>query len=245
MAKREYGIDDHVTTLKSYIYLDEAEISGLYNQLYPNVIEKVTSTGKRSDNSLDGSLGGSVFGVVKADGSYETNIEKNTTSETKETIPIERKANIIVAHVCNNKLRPLESIIDILRDSNSMLRGSIVAGFATFALTYLYDENEKLIDLATCPHNGDVKKYTLILESGCTKNVTDLKLNQKGDYYETSGTKGDKYGIEMHLGGEKMRREIRHLTYLVRNGKAFNFALLGHISHAGDKYYSIKPFAIW
>lgn len=32
--------DEIVTTLKSYIYLDEFEINALYNQLYPNILEE-------------------------------------------------------------------------------------------------------------------------------------------------------------------------------------------------------------
>lgn len=53
------------------------------------------------------------------------------------------------------------------------------------------------------------------------------------------------YGIEMHLGGNKIRREIRHLTKNIKEGKVFDFSVLGQISYSGANQYMVKPFAIW
>ena len=71
-----------------------------------------------------------------------------------------------------------------------------------------------------------------------------MKLEESTDCYEDY-FQSKEYGIEMHLGGNKIRREIRHLTKNIKEGKVFDFSVLGQISYSGANQYLIKPFAIW
>lgn len=139
----------------------------------------------------------------------------------------------------------MENIIDTAKKNHSLFRGRIVVGYATFALTQIYDKEDRLIELTYLSNNFNKKDSTFILESGCRKSLEELRISEESDYYEAYSASIGKYGLEMHMSGNKMRREVRHLTQLIKKGKAFDFTVLGQLSCAGGIYYSIKPFAIW
>lgn len=237
--------DEIAATLKSYIYLDEFEINALYNQLHVNILEQTSTYETQKSSNLDGEVNGTIAELLSVGGNLSCSKGKNIINEIKTIIPIERKTNIIIQHVCNNHLKPLENIIDTEKKNHSLFNGRIVAGHATFALTQIYDKEDRLIDLTLLSNNFDKRDATFILESGCRKNLEQFRVSEESDFYKKYSTSVDKYGIEMHMGGNKMRREVRHLTQLIKKGKAFEFGVLGQISYAGDIYYSIKPFAIW
>ncbi len=233
-----------VTTLKSYIYLDEFEINGLYNQLYPDILQETTTYGIKNNNNLNGSISGTVLGMIGAEGEVEHSADASFSGEIQTKIAIEYKANVIIQHVCDNHLYSLFDIIAESCQSHSMLRGRIIAGYAGFYLTAIYDSEDYFIELRSIKNSFVKKDATFILESGDRNYIRALQLDEGTDCYEDYSQSG-KYGIEMHLGGNKIRREIRHLTRNIKEGKVFNFCVLGQISHAGLNQYSIKPFAIW
>lgn len=237
--------DEVVTTLKSYIYLDEFEINALYNQLFPNILEETLICETQNSGGLEGNVGGSILDAVSADGALNYSHSKNTTKEIKTTVSIEHKANVLIQHICNNRLKSLEEVIDIAKNNKSLLRGRIVVGYATFGLTYIYDSQDRLIDLMKIPYNFNKKDTTFILESGRRNNLKELSVNEDGSYYEAYSASAGKYGLEMHMSGNKIRRETRHLTRVIKKGKSFDFTVLGQLSYAGDIHYSIKPFAVW
>lgn len=237
--------DEVVTTLKSYIYLDEFEINALYNQLFPNILEETFICETQNSGGMEGNVGGSILEVVSADGTLNYSHGKSVINEVKKSISIEYKTNVLIQHICNNHLKSLEEVIDIAKNNKSLLRGRIVVGYATFGLTHIYDSQDRLINLAKIPYNFNKKDSTFILESGCRKNLKELSVREDSDYYEAYSTITGKYGLEMHMSGNKMRREVRHLTQVIKMGKAFDFVVLGQLSYAGDIHYSIKPFAVW
>lgn len=244
--KKMNNNDEIVITLKSYIYLDEFEINGLYNQIYPNILEETTKYESKKNNALDGNVGGSVLGVINAQGALKHTSDNSVSNEVKTNVPIEYKANVLIQHVCNNQLKHLSDVIEIAKAANSLLRGRIIAGFAMFGLMLIYDSKDQLIELHTLSNNFDRKNSTFVLESGCRKELEKLGLIDESDfYYGTRSANEGKYGFEMHMSGNKIRREVRHLTQVIKRGKAFNFAVLGHLSYAGANQYSIKPFAVW
>lgn len=233
-----------VTTLKSYIYLDECEINGLYSQLYPDILQETTTYEIKKNSNLNGSISGTVLGMIGAEGEIEHSSDTSFSGEIQTKIAIEYKTNMIIQHVCDNHLYSLFDIIAESCQSHSMLPGRIVAGYASFYLSAIYDSDDGQIELRSIKNSFVKKDTTFILESGNRKYIKELRLDEATDCYEDY-SQSKKYGIEMHLGGNKIRREIRHLTGNIKEGKAFNFCVLGHISHSGMNQYSIKPFAIW
>lgn len=233
-----------VITLKSYIYLDEFEIDSLYNQLYPNILQETITYETKKNSNLNGSINGSALGMIEAEGVVGHSSDILYASEIQTKVSIEYKANVIIKHICDNRLN---SLFDIIRESchsHSMLRGRIIAGYASFLLAAIYDSEDKFIELRSIKNNFEKKDSTFILESGDRKSIRDLRLVEGTDCYEDY-FQSKEYGVEMHLGGNKIRREIRHLTKNIKEGKVFDFSFLGQISYAGTNQYSIKPFAIW
>lgn len=240
---KKSGMND-VITLKSYIYLDEFEINSLYNQLYPDILQETITYEAKKNNNLNGSVNGAALGLIEAEGTVEHSSDTLYSSEIQTKKSIEYKANVIIKHICDNRLNSLFDIIKESCHSHSMLRGRIIAGYASFLLTTIYDSDDKLIELRSIRNNFEKKNTTFILESGDRKSIRDLKLEEGTDCYEDY-FQSKEYGIEMHLGGNKIRREIRHLTRNIKEGKVFDFSVLGQISYAGANQYLVKPFAIW
>lgn len=237
--------DEIVTTLKSYIYLDEVEINGLYYQIYPNILEETTTYESKKNNDINGVVGGSFFDMVKADVELQHSSDNNYLSEIKTSISVEHKTNVIIKDICENRFKHLDDIVETANASHSLLRGRIIVGYAAFVLTQIYDSENRLIDLDNISNNFDRKNATFILESGCRNQLERLRMVEETDFYRTYYSTYGKYGYEMHMSGNKIRRDIRHLTQVIKRGKMFNFTVLGHISYAGESQYAIKPFAIW
>ena len=235
---------NEVVALKSYIYMDEFEINSLYNQLYPDILQETVTYETKKNNNINGSVNGSALGIVNAEGVMGHSSDTIYSSEIQTKTSIEYKSNTIIKHICDNCLNSLFDIIDESCRSHSMLRGRIVTGYASFLLTTIYDSEDKLIDLRSLSNNFEKKNTTFILESGDRKSIRDLKLEESTDCYKDY-FQSKEYGIEMHLGGNKIRREIRHLTKNIKEGKVFDFSVLGQISYSGANQYLVKPFAIW
>lgn len=239
-------IEDSVTTLKSYLYLDEIEINELYSQLYEDVVEKTVKKTSKHNDSVDGSLEGNVFGLVKADGSYKQGSDCEETTEIRTRLSVARKANILVSYVCNNRIHSIDEVIRSSINSNILMRGRIIVGYGQFALTSIWDNNNQPIDLMSSKGNYyDIKSSTLVLERGATHSINEMVRYNDNDHDAHPSEMRSPYCIEMRMGGDKMRRELRHLTNTIRKGKSFHLIVLGQLSCAGGKYYAIKPFAVW
>lgn len=237
-------VANNVVTLKSYIYLDEFEINSLYNQLYPNILQETITYETKKNTNLNGTINGSALGMIEAEGMVGHSSDTLCASEIQTKVSIEYKANVLIKHICDNQVNALFDIIDESCSLHLLPQGGIIAGYAHFLLTTIYDSKDKRIELRSIKNNFKKKNATFILESGDRKSIHDLKIKEETDCYEDY-FQSQKYGIEMHLGGNKMRREIRHLTSSIKEGKMFNFSVLGQLSYAGMNQYLIKPFAVW
>lgn len=91
-----------VITLKSYFYLDEFEINGLYNQLYPDVLQETTTYKVNKNTDLAGSINGSVLGMIETEGGIEHSSDTSFSGEIQTKVAIEYKTNVIIQHVCDN-----------------------------------------------------------------------------------------------------------------------------------------------
>lgn len=237
-------VANNEVTLKSYIYLDEFEINALYNQLYADISQETIKYEKKKNSNINSSINGLFLGMVGAEGGIDHLSDTSYSKEFQTQISIEYKTNVVIKHICNDSICSLFDIISESHTSKSILKGQIIAGYASFLLTTIYDSEDKRIELRSIKNNFKKKNTTFILESGDRKSVHNLKTQESTDCYGYY-FQDKQYGIEMHLGGNKIRREIRHLTSNIKEGKMFNFSVLGQLSYAGRNQYLIKPFAIW
>lgn len=51
--------------------------------------------------------------------------------------------------------------------------------------------------------------------------------------------------IMMHVSNIKIRKDVRHLTSVIRKRTSFNFFVFGELIHTNRNFYKISPFAIW
>lgn len=238
-------IHEVIDELKSFIYCDEVEISRLYNQLFPNILEQTVVYENQDKGSFKGTVGGAVFEIVNLDGVFSYSYNKNLNNKFRTILILEQKANILVKHICDNCAKSIDENIDVLKKKNTFRIKEIVVEYATFELTHIYDGEENLLDLRRLPYNFNKKDATFILESGCRKLLEELSVGEDADYYETYSAKCGKYAIEMYMSGDKICRGMKHLTHLIKRGKSFRWFVLGELTHIGDIYYSIKPIVVW
>ena len=230
--------------LRSYIYLDEYEINNLYSQLYPDVLQEVIRYEVKQNNNSNCAISGSALGVIATCGKMDNLSGASYTSEILTKISTDYKTNLIIKHVCNDCIYSLNEIISRFNDPRLILPGQIIVGYANFYLTQIYDVEDKPIPLHGIKNNFSKKGTTFILESGNREAIRKLRLEESTDCYEDY-FQSEIFGIEMHFGGEKLRREIRHLTETIKEGKVFRCSILGQISYCGMNQYFIKPFAVW
>lgn len=230
--------------LRNYIYIDENSINGLYNQLYDNVLEETVSVQKKHENEIKGSVGtsGIMKSVVNIEGNYDLTLDSQKTSEKKIVLTLEKKVNALITVVSDNKCEYIKYILD----ENHPLEDSLIfVGKALFTLTALYDKEGMKTEL----HNYLMEYYTqnpsLVLESGTTSHVKKYSYHESDKYYNLMRYEKMKYGLSMHMGGDKIRQSIRHLTHNIEFGKKFMFNVFGELYSNGSVSYSIKPFAIW
>lgn len=120
-----------IVTLKSYIYMDEFEINGLYNQLYPDILQETVTYETKKNNNINGSVNGSALGIVDVEGVIGHSSDAMYSNEIQTKTSIEFKSNTIIKHICDNCLNSLFDIIEESCHSHSMLRGRIIAGYAS------------------------------------------------------------------------------------------------------------------
>ena len=79
----------------------------------------------------------------------------------------------------------------------------------------------------------------LILETGDDEYVRRYKKYGCMDF--------NPYTLEimMHLSNIKIRKDVRHLTSVIRKRTSFDFYVFGELIHTNENFYKISPFAMW
>lgn len=231
--------------LRNYIYLDEEAIQGLYNQIYDNVIDEKISTQNHFKGDIEGEVGaaGITKSLINIGANIDTGYEIQRLSEKQLQMSIEKKTNLLISQIADDKCIKIKDILD----GKHPLQDSVIfVGKALFTLTALYDKDGLKTDI-----DGYLVTYynqnpSLVLESGSTYHVGKYSVNKEDDeFYSMKEFEDMQYGISMHIGGEKIRQSIRHLTHHIEFGKKFLFNVFGEMYYNGGVAYTIKPFAIW
>lgn len=150
----------------------------------------------------------------------------------------EQKVEYIHKKLFDRKISFLSDVLNNIKISSSKL----VVCKDIFRLKLAYDDDTgtslSAYQIQSRPY--DYKKLSFVFESIPKIAQYDSKINLQnqaindGDYY-----------VDMYINGDKIIRGIRHITNEIKYGKDFMFIILAEISYCGDKYYSLKPFAIW
>ena len=87
----------------------------------------------------------------------------------------------------------------------------------------------------------------LVLETGDTAFIKEHCSDyiDTDDYYAINVAANADFGIMMHMSNSKIKKAIRHLTWVIKRAKHFNFYVFEELIKSSDKYYKISPFAIW
>ena len=231
--------------LRNYVYLDEEAIQGLYNQIYDNVIDEKVSTQNNFKGDIEGEVGvsGIAKSLINAEANVDTEYTIQRTNEKQLRLSIEKKTNILISQISTDKYVKIKDILDKyhpLQDS------TIFVGKALFTLTALYDKDGLKTDLDGYLFTYYNQNPSLVLESGSTYHVGKYSANNEdNEFYSLHEFEDMIYGISMHIGGEKIRQSIRHLTHHIEIGKKFLYNVFGEMYYNGGISYTIKPFAIW
>ena len=79
----------------------------------------------------------------------------------------------------------------------------------------------------------------LVLETGDDEYIYRYKNHIYEDYSP------DILEIMMHLSNIKIRKDVRHLTSVIKKRRSFDFYVFGELIHTNTNFYKISPFAVW
>lgn len=229
----------------SFVYLDDDLIASLYSQMFDDVSEKCEL--QTNMGGVDLSANSKVLNFVGM--SVNGKGEVSTSETIKIVTSIYKKAQCIINYFIDNAVFPIQTVIE---REHPFDENVLFVGKATFFLSDIVNKRNGKSLL----HNTDElqESYPIIdenslfvLESGNTRFIHDhcSDYMNTDDYYKLNINKNAKYGIMMHMSNSKIKKDLRHLTWSIKETKSFNFTVMGELIHSGDRFYKIVPFAIW
>lgn len=228
----------------SFIYLDDDAIDILYPQVFGDIVEK--NIIHSSEESTDASLNSSILNILGANTSSKENCL--SSENVKIVTSTARKSQLLIKHFQDSKL----SLQDIIMNNQPFTESLFFVGKDVFFLSDIYNKKTG-ISLFSKVCGNDTQHITLdndsvlILETGDTafikKHCSDYI--DEDDYYVINSVKNKNYGIMMHMSNSKIKKNIRHLTWVIKKAEHFNFFVFGELIKSGNTFYKISPFAIW
>lgn len=224
----------------SYVYLDDDQIDILYPQVFGDIIKRTIV--KSDEEASDVFVKANLFNLLGSDVGNKTN---NSTVENLEIITsAPRKAQLLIDHFSNV---PIPSIKEIITKNSPFDESIHIVSRVKFELNQIYNKRtgDALLKETEQPTKNVNPLFIvdddslLVLESG----NYDLHSNYL-PYEDNKGAESD-YGIVMHLSNSKMKKDVRHLTSMIRKGSSFNFFVFGELLQLNERYYRINPFAVW
>lgn len=232
----------------SYVYLDSAVIDDLYPQVFGDDAIGVEVL-KTREEVINADINANFLNVLgsKLDSSKNTISSENTKIVTSTA----RKAQLLINRFKTDEI----SITEIIKkERNRLLDESIYfVGKSIFFLRDIFDKSTGRSLLVNVePHcalytsarftgenvvlNSDA---VFVLETGDDEYVHRYRNGYYEDY--SSGI----LEIMMHVSNIKIRKDVRHLTSVIRKRASFNFFVFGELIHTNYDFYKISPFAIW
>lgn len=237
--------DNHMKSYYAFVYLDNESIESLYSQIFDDIAEK--NQLQTNTDGVDLSANSNVLNLLGM--SIAGKGENSTTETIKIVTSTYRKAQCIINYFRDNSVFSIQTIIE----KNQPFDESVLfVGKGTFFLSDIVNKrNGKSILFNP---DGLQENYPVIdddslfiLESGNTRFIHEhcSDYMNTDNYYKLDIYKNAKYGIMMHMSNSKIRKDIRHLTCVIKKSKSFNFTVFGKLIYSGDRFYQIAPFAIW
>ena len=228
----------------SFVYLDNDAIDILFPQIFGDVVEK--NIIHSNEESIDASVNANLLSIL---GSNVSGKENSLSSENIKLVTSPaRKAQLLIKYFKNNNDI---SIQDIIANNQPFVESLCFVGKGVFFLSDIY--NKKTGSSLFQNVFDDTQRIdldddsVLVLETGDTafiKNHCSSYLDTD-DYYSINMTANTNYGVMMHMSNSKIKKDIRHLTWVIKRAKHFNFYVFGELIKSSEKYYKISPFAIW
>jgi len=145
--------------LISFIYFDEQAIDNLHSQLAPKIDSIKETTMKNNEKSISGKFGFTKIFNVGVDTALKTG--KGTTVEKNIDVTFDQKAVKIIEHLANDKIPPLNGLIE-----NGNIQNSKVLVFnESFVLNKIFENGKVIYD----QHLG-VNDNLLLLAINLLKN---------------------------------------------------------------------------
>ena len=218
-------------------YVDEQYLDSLYNQICEGVSQIVISEGQTVDK--EGNLGIEIGNLLGKLGfpvglSLRTrfSIGKNVISEKTITPSVELKIQKLQNY--NGKKHQLSEIVRYDSDVKGIVWVSDM--FTLLELYYLGNKDRNLIH-----HLNFIEKPDeLVWYMQWSMKVDNSKRN-----YENCEELIKDVRVEMHLGGEKIRRNIKHITTAIEKYHPFDFDVIGDLSKIDNCTYTLKPIVIY
>lgn len=226
----------------SYVYLDQTVIEDLYPQVFESdIIEKNIINSNEDITNMN--INANLFKIL---GSEAKNSENNIFSENVKIVTsAARKAQLLINYFKTDTL----SIQEIILENEPFSESIFFVGKSTFFLKDIYnkDTGESIFpnDMImmynrTNPSHIELDNNSiLILETGDDEYVRRYKKYGCMDF--------NPYTLEimMHLSNIKIRKDVRHLTSIIRKRTSFDFYVFGELIPTNDYFYKISPFALW
>ena len=218
-------------------YVDEEYLNSLYNQIYENISEITISEEKASDN--EGDFGTSITDIINKLGfplglslRYRYSLRKHIIKERKVTPSIESKISELQEYI--KEKRNLKELIRFDCNSNGIIWISDM-----FKLLELYCQGNKNNDLR---HNLNFieNPSDLVWHFHWSITVDNSKRN-----YEDSSELTKEVCVEMFAGGEKIKRNVKHITTAIEKLHLFDFSVIGDLHKINNCTYTIKPIVIY
>lgn len=223
----------------SYIYLDNVIIEDLYPQVFGDTVKTIIS--KSIEDKANADVNANILNIIGA----EIDASEHTiTSENREIVTsIARKAQLLI-----NYFKEEETSISNIIQKNIPFKESIYfVGKSTFFLRDIFDKNTgKSLFVYNTTHKTLDNEYViitdnavLVLETGDDEYVYRYQKGGYAHFYSHT------IEILMHLSNIKIRKDVRHLTSVIKKRKSFNFYVFGELICENANLYKISPFAVW
>lgn len=212
-------------------YVDEEYLNSIYNQIAENVIQNVITQSYEVNKDIDriGNVGN--IGIpVGISLNYRHRIAEGVIQEKVLVPAMEEKIMQVKEYIKTKK-----KINDVIKARN--IDKGIVWIEEMFQLQELYYQGERRnlmneIDVIKSP-----KELTWHL------NYRTYVDNSKREY-EDSPERVKEAQVDMYMGGDKLRRNIKHITTKIEKRHAFLLDVIGELERYDNCSYTIKPIVI-
>ena len=227
----------------SFVYLDSTAIDDLFPQVFnDDAIETIVT--ESSEETNDVAVNSDLFTVIG--GAIDSRVSTTLSQNTRMVTSTARKAQLLISKFRTDEI----SIERIIQRNIPLTEGIFFVGQSTF---FLRDIRDSTTDKSMFtedepnrpPHSSDEnvvlnKDAILVLETGGEEYVRRYRNRRYMDYTP------DILEIMMHVSNVKIRKDVRHLTSVIRRRASFKLFVFGLlVPTSRDEFYKISPFAIW